>query len=284
MPRWAQQSSRTNGCRIRIRRVLNVESGLNDGIATPFVNFFLVAAVAGTTLEHGSLGGAVVDLLVGVAFGAVVGYVGGWALARWGAGASTASRNVGALSLSLIAYAGAVEIGANGFVAAFIAGLAYGTAERRRDEHPFAETLNLTHQGAELLSLTVWFLFGAVMMPQLTDATWRDVVFAVLALTVLRIAPVWLSLVGVDFDRSTVGVIGWFGPRGLASVVFALMAVGELPAIDGERVLVTITMTVTMSVILHGATAAPIAARYGSRHAAGVDQATASLGSTGAAR
>ena len=206
----------------RIRRVLNVESGLNDGIATPFVNFFLVAAVAGTTLEHGSLGGAVVDLLVGVVFGAVVGYVGGWALARWGAGASTASRNVGALSLSLIAYAGAVEIGANGFVAAFIAGLAYGTAERRRDEHPFAETLNLTHQGAELLSLTVWFLFGAVMMPQLTDATWRDVVFALLALTVLRIAPVWLSLVGVDFDRSTVGVIGWFGPRGLASIVFAL--------------------------------------------------------------
>ena len=207
--------------------------------------------------------------------GAVVGYVGGWALARWGDGVSTASRNVGALSLSLIAYAGAVEIGANGFVAAFIAGLAYGTAERRRDQHPFAETLDLTHQGAELLSLTVWFLFGAVMMPQLTDATWRDVVFALLALTVLRMVPVWLSLIGVDFDRSTIGVIGWFGPRGLASVVFALMAVGELPAIDGNQVLVTITMTVTMSVILHGATAAPIAARYGSRHAVGVDQGTA---------
>jgi NhaP-type Na+/H+ or K+/H+ antiporter len=159
-----------------------------------------------------------------------------------------------------------VELGANGFVAAFVAGLAYGSAERRNDEHTVEKTLELTHQGGQLLSFTVWFMFGAVMVPELVNVRWEDVLFAILALSALRMVPVWLALLGVGFDRSTVAVIGWFGPRGLASVVFALLAVGDLAPAEGNRVLVVITTTVIASVVLHGASAAPIAQRYASRH------------------
>ncbi len=250
----------------RIRRVLNVESGLNDGIVTPFVNFFLVAAVVGTSLGTSSLGAAIADLALGVVYGVAVGYVGGWLLARSGATNRAASRNLGALSLGLLAYAATVEFGANGFVAAFAAGLAYGMVTRRAHTGSSEKTLALTHQGAELLSLIVWFFFGAVMVPTIADAGWRDLTFALLTLTVLRMVPVWLSLLGIGLDRATVAVIGWFGPRGLASVVFALLALGELAPADGDRVLVTITTVVALSVLLHGASAAPIAAKFGAAH------------------
>ena len=137
---------------------------------------------------------------------------------------------------------------------------------RRANTGSSEKTLALTHQGAELLSLIVWFFFGAVMVPTIADAGWRDLAFALLTLTVLRMAPVWLSLLGIGLDRATVAVIGWFGPRGLASVVFALLALGELAPADGDRVLVTITTVVALSVLLHGASAAPIAARFGAAH------------------
>ena len=112
----------------------------------------------------------------------------------------------------------------------------------------------------------MWFFFGAVMVPVLADVGWRDVAFALLALTVLRMAPVVLSLLGVGFDGATVAVVGWFGPRGLALVVFALLALDQLAPAAGDRVLVAITTVVAMSVLLHGASAAPIAARYSAAH------------------
>jgi NhaP-type Na+/H+ or K+/H+ antiporter len=114
--------------------------------------------------------------------------------------------------------------------------------------------------------MVVWFLFGAVMLPVLQHATWREFVFAALALTVVRMVPVALSLIGAHFDRATVGVIGWFGPRGLASVVFALLAEEGLAERDATRVVAAVSATVVMSVVLHGATAAPISARYGATH------------------
>lgn len=251
----------------RIRRVLNVESGLNDGIATPFVNFFLVAAVAGTALETSSEGHALVELAVGAGVGAFVGLAGGWclALARAAGIGGDAYRKLGVAALSILAYAMVVEIGGNGFVAAFIAGLAYGAVTPAEDDRD--ASLEFTHDSAETLSLIVWFLFGAVLVPALTHASWRDVVFGVAALTVIRMLPVALSLIGSGLDAATVGIVGWFGPRGLASVVFALLALARLAPSNGQRVTTVITTTVVMSVVLHGVSAAPIAGRFGATHA-----------------
>jgi NhaP-type Na+/H+ or K+/H+ antiporter len=117
-----------------------------------------------------------------------------------------------------------------------------------------------------VLSQSVWFLVGAVMVPELAGLSWREVVFALVALTVARMVPVAIAVVGLGLDRATVGVLGWFGPRGLASVVFALLAFGQLDPVDGERVVTVITAVVVGSVVLHGASAAPVASRYGASH------------------
>ena len=249
----------------RIRRVLNIESGLNDGIATPFVNFFIVAAVVGTPWEETSEVGAVAALAFGVVVGAVIGGGGAWLLrqARARGLGGTTGRHVAVAALAVVSYTVALELQANGFVAAFVAGLAYGAATRA---DAVEESLSFTHDAAELLSFAVWFLFGALIVPVLTDAGWAEIAFAALALTVVRMLPVALALIGTGFDRATVGVIGWFGPRGLASVVFALLAYGELEPDSAREVVRAITATVVLSVVLHGATAAPIAVRYGARH------------------
>ena len=245
----------------RIRRVLNVESGLNDGIVTPFVKFFIVAAVIGTSLETESEGGALAELAIGVAGGAAIGALGGWLMSRARAAGIGAKsyRKVGVTALAILSYAALVEIGGNGFVAAFVAGLAYGAVTT--DERD--ESLEFTHQSAELMSVIVWFFFGAVMVPTLQDASWQEVLFAVGALTVVRMVPVAVALLGTGFDAATVGVLGWFGPRGLASVVFALLALEGLAPADAQRAVTIITATVLMSVVAHGVSAGPIAARYG---------------------
>jgi NhaP-type Na+/H+ or K+/H+ antiporter len=245
-----------------VRRLLNVESGLNDGIATPFVNLFLAGALADEAVTTSGLSGAVLSLLGGVAIGVGVGAVAAVALRvaarrRW---SGPAFRPLAVLGVALLAYAVAVDAGANGFVAAFVAGMAYGAATPR--DHPL--TLGFTEDAGELLSLLVWFGFGATMLvPGLEHASWRDVVFAVLALTVVRMVPVGIALLGSGMDRTTAAFVGWFGPRGLASVVFALLAVDRLEPADGDRVLAAVTVTVALSVVLHGITASPLAARYG---------------------
>ncbi|MFZ0251691.1 MAG: cation:proton antiporter [Acidimicrobiales bacterium] len=248
----------------RVRRVLNVESGLNDGIATPFVNLFLAGAATAEAI-HGasSVAMAALDLLGGAGIGIGVGLLGALLLAQarkhhW---SEPSFRPLAVLALALFAYSAAVLAGTNGFVAAFVAGMAFGTAlEHVEDDEP----LEFSHEAGTLMSLLVWFAFGAVMLvPGLDGATWRDVAFALLALTVVRMVPVAVSLAGAGLDRSTVAFIGWFGPRGLASVVFGLVAVDTLAPAEAKVVLAAVTVTVALSVLLHGVTASPLAARYG---------------------
>jgi NhaP-type Na+/H+ or K+/H+ antiporter len=130
--------------------------------------------------------------------------------------------------------------------------------------------LGFTEEAGTLLSLLVWFSFGAVMLvPGLQAADWRDVIFGVLALTVVRMVPVALSLAGSGFDRATVAFVGWFGPRGLASVVFGLIAVDGLDRADAQVVLGAVVVTVALSVLAHGVTASPLARIYGA-HATGL--------------
>jgi NhaP-type Na+/H+ or K+/H+ antiporter len=246
-----------------IRRLLNVESGLNDGVATPFVNLFLAGAVTSEAVFGAqSVATAVIDLLGGAGIGAGIGLVGGTLLAwsRRRGWSSAEFRPLGILALALCAYSCAVVAGTNGFIAAFVGGMAFGSVAH----HSADDGLRLTEEGGTLLSLLVWFAFGAVMLvPGFEDATWRDIIFALLALTLLRMVPVGVALAGCGLDRATVTFVGWFGPRGLASVVFGLIAVDALAPEASKTVLAAVTVTVASSVLLHGVTASPLAARYG---------------------
>jgi NhaP-type Na+/H+ or K+/H+ antiporter len=243
-----------------VRRALNVESGLNDGIVTPFVNLFLAGALAAEAVHGPGLGRAAIDLLAGAGLGAGVGLIGatllGWASrAGWSA---AGFRPLAVLALAPFAYALALVAGINGFVAAFVAGMAFGTVATDIELLAFAE------EAGTLMSLLVWFMFGAVMVvPGFEAAGWRDAVFAVLALTVARMVPVAIALAGARFDKATVAFIGWFGPRGLASVVFGLIAVDSLAPGDAQLVLGAVTVTVTLSVVVHGISGSPLAQRYG---------------------
>jgi NhaP-type Na+/H+ or K+/H+ antiporter len=247
----------------RIRRVLNVESGLNDGIATPFVGIFLAGAAA-TEAVHGAsgVGSAFIDLAGGAAMGLAIGLVAAvlMRLAAEHGYSAPAFRPLTPLAVALLAYAATVQVGANGFIAAFVAGLAFGST-LPSDLEP---TIEFTNVVGEVLSLLMWFLVGATMLvPALQDAQWEDAAFAVLALTLVRMVPVAIACLGLGLDRRTVAFIGWFGPRGLASVIFALLAFDTLEAADGRRVLAAVTITVVVSVVAHGVTASPLAARYG---------------------
>ena len=246
-----------------VRRLLNIESGLNDGIATPFVNLFLACALTSEALRNPGVGRAAVDLLGGAGMGAAIGAVGAFLLVRaarhqW---SEPSFRPLAVLGLALAAYVAALLVHTNGFVAAFVAGMAFGTVTGSEDTQ-----LGYVEESGTLLSLLVWFAFGAVILvPGLRAATWRDVVFAVAALTVVRMVPVAVALAGSGVDRATVAFVGWFGPRGLASVVFGLIAVDSLDPAAASVVLGAVTVTVTSSVVLHGVTASPLAGRYAAR-------------------
>jgi NhaP-type Na+/H+ or K+/H+ antiporter len=252
----------------RIRRVLNVESGLNDGIVTPFVGVFLAGAATSQAI-HGALTvmDAVVDLVGGAAIGAAIGLAGAvlFRIASERGWSAPAFRPLGPLGLALLAYGVTVLVSANGFVAAFVAGIAFGSVLPAELE----PTVDFTSVVGELLSLVMWFLFGAAMLvPAIDHAQWQDAVFAVLALTVIRMVPVAIACLGLGLDRRTVAFIGWFGPRGLASIIFALLAFESLDSPDDDRVLTAVVITVALSVVAHGMTASPLAARYGAAVAA----------------
>jgi sodium/hydrogen antiporter len=245
----------------RVRRTLNVESGLNDGIVTPFVNIFLAGAVASEALHGNGVGTAAIDLLGGAGIGIGVGLTGGLlvGLARRHRWSSPGFRRLSVLALSLFAYSVALVVGTNGFVAAFVSGMAFGSVVPHDDD-----LISFSEEAGTLMTLLVWFIFGATMLvPGIQHAEWNDVAFAILALTVVRMVPVAISLIGLGLDRSTVAFIGWFGPRGLASVVFGLIAVDALAPSDAAVVLPVVTLTVGLSVLLHGVTATPLGHRYG---------------------
>jgi sodium/hydrogen antiporter len=247
----------------RIRRLINVESGLNDGITTPFV---LVALVGAASTEHISATApatAVAQLALGIVAGAVVGGVGGTLISatRQRGWAAEGFAGSAVLALAVCAYASALVIHGNGFIAAFVGGLAFGTTSGQPGEPlvPFVE------EAGALVSLLVWLAFGAVALaPAFRNLAWRDVVYAVLSLTVVRMVPVAVALAGAHLGWPTVSFVGWFGPRGLASVVFGLLALEELGKMAAPAVTV-ISITVVISVIAHGVTAEPLANRYAAR-------------------
>ena len=251
---------------VRVRRMLNVESGLNDGLATPVV-LFAIAAIAG---EEGlgpvrTIGDAAADLAIGGVAGAAVG-AGGAALLTWSRGRSTStmpSRALAVMFLPLLAFGAAALLSGNGYVAAFVCGTVFaGGAQWLEDEE---SALRLTEALADPLAYAVWLVFGFAAASLVWDRIGpRQVVFAILSLTVLRMVPVAVALIGTGLRLRTLAFVGWFGPRGLVTVVFAVLALESL-APDEELgvVLTTITLTVLLSVIAHGMTAPPMARAYG---------------------
>jgi NhaP-type Na+/H+ or K+/H+ antiporter len=252
---------------LRLRLGLNVESGLNDGIATPVVTLMLALAAfqLGLVAERqtAAAGAALRELGLGVLGGLVLGVLGavlitqasrrGWVV--------PGGRRLATLGLAVAAYTAAVAIGGNGFISAFVAGIAFGGV-LNKDAVKVEDVVQLPELGGELLALMVWFAFGAALIPiGLEHLNASVIAYAVLSLTVIRMVPVAASMIRSGLSPTSVLFLAWFGPRGLASVIFALLAVEQLGDQASEAV-AAISITILLSVILHGITAGPVGRRY----------------------
>lgn len=252
---------------VRIRQSLNVESGLNDGICLPFVMLFLALALGEAERTTSYWAQYAASQLV---FGPLAGCVVGWAgakLIQWATVAgwmNHAFQRISSLSLALLAFCGAELIGGNGFISAFVAGLTLGNTLR----HDICESvLDFAETEGQLLGLLAFTVFGAAnVAPVIEDIGARALLFAALSLTLLRMLPVSISLLGAGMSAPTHGFLGWFGPRGLASILYVLLAVEGKQLRGGETIFLVVMTTVLLSVLLHGLTAAPGAEWY-SHHA-----------------
>jgi sodium/hydrogen antiporter len=247
----------------RIRQGLNVESGLNDGICVPL----LFAAVALADVESHIAGGrsAGTLLLEEIGYGVLGGAVAGLLIAaiitqagRRGLIAEPWKKVVPGAG-AILAYGIADALGGSGFIAAFVAGAVFHLA-LGRDPGGLNE---LTEEVGEVLNGVTFVLFGAVLLgPALTEVTWQLAAYAILSLTLVRMLPVAIAMWGSHARRQTLGFVGWFGPRGLASIVFAVIIVEESRLPHEHVILLAVYLTVGLSVLAHGLTAAPLAVRY----------------------
>jgi NhaP-type Na+/H+ or K+/H+ antiporter len=251
----------------RVRRALNVESGLNDGFVTPFVTLFLAIVLAEEGLGPADwVVEATVDIAIAVALAAAVGIAGGALLrgANERGWTSPTSSALAVVALAVLGYSGAVAIGGNGFVAAFLAGLVFGRVADKAIE----EAIEFTERIGLFSSFIVWWIFGALFAGPVLEGelNWRAVLYAAISLTLIRMVPVAIGLAGTRFKPATLAFMGWFGPRGLASVVFTLIAVEALheQGLVAPELFEIATWTVLLSVLAHGLSARPLAARYGS--------------------
>ena len=246
----------------RIRRLINVESGLNDGIATPFVSVALAgAATAGEAAGH-CPAAAAAELAVGILIGIAVGGAGGLLVnaARKRGWVAEGFAGPAVLGLAVCAYASSVALHGNGFIAAFVGGLAFGTTGGRRGQPlvPFVEETGALVSLAGLAGVRRCRRRTGSGRPELADRAVRgpqpygDPDGA-------SSGSHWSAH---GLDRATIALVAWFGPRGLASVVFCLLALEELGNPAADHAAAVITVTVVLSVVAHGATADPLANRY----------------------
>ena len=249
---------------VRIRQSLNVEAGLNDGICVPL--FFVALAVA--LAEDGAIGdGAAAELVLEkIGYGVLGGVIAGAAAAVVVIHAG-GRRFIDATWLQVVPLAGALlgyglaeAIGGSGFIAAFVGGMAFGGLRRHRG----GDVSYLMEQTGAVLAAVTFVVFGAILLgPALRELTWQIALYAVLSLTLVRMLPVAIAMLGTRARRPTVGFLGWFGPRGAASIVFALLLLEEESALPNQDVILTTAfVTVALSVLAHGASAAPLSTRY----------------------
>lgn len=254
----------------RERRALTIESGLNDGLALPLILLF-ACMTAGLTEQPGSenlnwLAFAALQITLGPIAGIGIGYIGGKALlwARKQSWTSDTFEGVAALALAGTAYLTANEIGGNGFIAAFVAGLVFGNIMQRECKflYEFAES------EGQILTWGAFFLLGLTIVPEaIAHLTPGTLALILISLVIVRPLAIWLSLLGTDAGFATRLFFGWFGPRGLATALFALLVVSEIGHEFSEPVLHIAANAVWISALLHGITTAPAAAKYGARRA-----------------
>jgi NhaP-type Na+/H+ or K+/H+ antiporter len=251
---------------LRVRQALDVEAGLNDGLSVPFLALFLTLAVAEEQLQPASywLRFALEQIGLGTLVGVCVGLVGGWlvSLASKGEWMTASFQRLALLTLAIIAWALAGQIGGNGFIAAFVGGLVVGPTVERVGER----LIRFTEAEGQLLNLSVFFVFGVLAIGVIQPLNWEVAAYALTSLTLVRLLPVAISLVGTRLRGVSVLFIGWFGPRGLASIVLGLIVVAEAPRLAGrEEMEAVVALTVLLSVLLHGVTAAPFAEAFARR-------------------
>ncbi|MGW1136037.1 cation:proton antiporter domain-containing protein [Streptomyces zhihengii] len=249
----------------RLREVLNVEGGLNDGIVSP-VFLLCVAAAAEAHTGGDDYAEAVLDAVGAAAWalgaGSLVGYGAGWLLrTSWAKGwAQPAAMRLGVLSVPVAAYTLSSALGGNGFVASFVAGVCIAPAMRHMPEN----AVEMTDELVTLLTLALWFLFGQIVTDEFWDGFHLSVVlYALLAVSLVRIVPVMLALIGTDLSLTDRLFLGWMGPRGVTSVVFGLLAALELRgASGGDFISRVMVITVMVSIVVHGLSGEPLARRY----------------------
>jgi sodium/hydrogen antiporter len=246
---------------LRIRQALNVEAGLNDGMSVPFLLFFI--ALAGTTANEGAtLGRFVVEQLgYGVLVGGAIGLVGGWLLGRAHRRAWSAAslEPLSTVALPLLCLFASDAVGASMFIAAFVAGLTVQLGFEDAGAHSVA----FTEEWGQVVNLFVFFVFGMLVTRSLGQLRAGFFVYALLSLTAARMIPVAVALLGTRLSAATVAFMGWFGPRGLASIVLGLVYLEQETHLPGEATIAgAVTVTVLLSIFAHGITAIPGAARY----------------------
>jgi len=249
----------------RIRQGLNVESGLNDGICVPLL--FAAVALADVESEISEGRSAATLVLEEIGYGVVGGVVGGLLVAaivihagRRGLIAGQWRQVIPGAGAAL-AYGTAAALGGSGFIAAFVAGMTFRLALGKDPEH----INELSEQVGNVLNGVTFVLFGAILLgPALGELSWELALYAVLSLTIVRMLPVAVAMVGTRARPPTLGFLGWFGPRGLASIVFAVIVVEESNLPHEHLIVLAIYLTVGLSVFAHGLTASPLAGRYAS--------------------
>jgi sodium/hydrogen antiporter len=241
----------------RIRQALNVEAGLNDGLSVPFLLFFIALAAAGTEGRSASLVRFIVEQLgYGALVGVGIGLIGGWLLGlacrkEWMA---ESFQKIGVVALPLLCMIVSEMVGASMFIAAFVAGLVAQIGFKDASTHrlEFAEELG------QILNLSVFFLFGLLVVRDWRQFGLASVLYAVLSLTVVRMLPAAIALIGTRVSGPTVVFMGWFGPRGLASIVLGLVYLEQEMHLPGEPTIrLAVMMTVLLSIFAHGLSAMP---------------------------
>ena len=251
---------------VRVRQSLNVESGLNDGIVVPIVTVLIAiaAAEAGATSNAGWGVFVARQIGFGMLSGVAIGAGGAWLLHRQASRHEIEGvyRQLATIAIAAAAFSAAALLDGNGFIAAFVAGLAFG--HFAQDE--CRDVADFTEDEGELLTSITFITFGAVLIgPRLDELSWEIALYAVASLTVVRMVPTLLSMIGTGSYLETRLFAGWFGPRGLASILFALIVLEGNHTDATEQIFTVAMWTVLLSVFAHGLTASSWTGRLARR-------------------
>jgi len=250
---------------IEERRTLTVESGLNDGLVLPIVLFF-ACTLATMEGEHDSnfLKFTTQQLVLGPTIGVLIGWLGGKALLKSLDQGFTDNHfeGIAAIAMAVLAYLIATVVDGNGFIAVFSAGLMFGHIVKERGKH----VAEFVESEGQILIWGSFLLIGMVLLPEaISLLTFPIAALIGLSLFIIRPLAIWISLIGTDASHLTRLFFGWFGPRGLATVLFALLIIGDINHAYAEPILVIAINAVWISALLHGMSAAPGARWYSNR-------------------